>query len=121
MCTFESPYGVIDRLVGVVDLMFDGVDHGLFSLLPFFEQLLLQEKQPLHGWQVSQFQLVFPDLLEDMIYLGDDIITSFDVIVEWPMETVRSSVQELYTLLRSYLCYGVVGLFSWNVQLVVTH
>ena len=83
--------------------------------------LLLQEKQPLHGWQVSQFQLVFPDLLEDMIYLGDDIITSFDVIVEWPMETVRSSVQELYTLLRSYLCYGVVGLFSWNVQLVVTH
>ena len=56
-----------------------------------------------------------------MVNLGDHVITPLDVIVERPMEAIGSRIQELYTFLWSYLGYCVVGLFGWNVELVVAH
>jgi len=61
--------------------------------------MLLNLEESFDAGQFCQIKFIFPDLLEDVIDFGKDILAPFDVIVEGLMETVGSSIYKLDALL----------------------
>lgn len=65
--------------------------------------------------------LVFFDLLESMVDFVKDVFASFDIIVEWFVEIIRSCIDELYKLLGSEFGDCIIGLFCRDVKFIVSH
>jgi hypothetical protein len=59
--------------------------------------------------------------LEDVIYLGNDLLTTADGVVVGLVETVGRCVQELDETMRGQLGDHLVGVLLGDVQLVVLH
>lgn len=68
-----------------------------------------------------EWNLVFFDVLEDLVDLKDDILTSLDGVVVWLVESIRCSIKEFHKVFRSQLGDHTVGIFRRDEEFIVAH